>query len=92
MKKNFFRLLLLTVLMLAGGNVYAAEQYSIVYGAAIYDDEGTTIIGVSPQTDFTSDDGNTASDINSSDKNGNNCTNAMPIGGSVLYSSASFSN
>lgn len=92
MKKNYFKLLLLMAWMAMGGNAWGADVYTIVYGSAVYDEtDGTTISGVNPQTDFTTDDGNIASDVVSSDANGDNCTNAMPIGGSVLYSSASFS-
>ena len=89
------KLLLLTKTLLAaallcvGQNAWAADVYTIVYGTPTYTD--AVITGVTPQTDFTSDDGNTASDVTSSDANGDNCTNAMPIGGSVLYSSANFS-
>lgn len=81
-----------TVLVLLAGVVNAAwadDVYTILYGTPIYD--STTITGVTPQTDFTADDGTTASDVTSSDANGDNCTNAMPIDGSVLYSGASFS-
>ena len=81
--------LLAAVLLCVGQNAWGADVYTIVYGTPTYTDE--VITGVTPQTNFTSDDGNTASDVTSSDGNGDNCTNAMPIGGSVLYSSANFS-
>lgn len=83
---------MLTALILLMGGVngaWADDVYTILYGTPIY--EGTAITGVNPQTDFTADDGTIATDINSSDANGDNCTNAMPIGGSVLFSGTSFS-
>ena len=84
---------LIVVALLLGGvsSVWADNVYTILYGTPIYDTDGITIIGVSAQTDFTNTDGTTASNITSSDANGSNCTNAMPIGGSVLYSGTSFS-
>ena len=83
-------MLLAAVCLFVGtSSAWASDVYTIVYGTPTYTDE--VITGVTPQTDFTSDDGNTASNVTSSDANGTNCTNAMPIGGSVLYSSASFS-
>ena len=90
MKHFTKKLALLTLLAGLCGSAWADNVYNIVYGVPTYDSDETTIIGVTPQTDFTSADGNTASDVTSSDANGSNCTNAMPIGGSVLYSSASF--
>ena len=89
LKKLLTKSLLVAVCLLAGQSAWANDVYTIVYGTPTYTDE--VITGVTPQTDFTSDDGNTASDVTSSDGNGTNCTNAMPIGGSVLYSSANFS-
>ena len=89
MKKiTFFKTLLVAAGLLGGSNAWADDVYTILYGTATYTDE--TVTGVSPQTDFTSDDGSTASDITHSDGNGDNCTNAMPVGGSVLSTNPSF--
>lgn len=89
-KTTFLKSLLLAAALTTGASAWADNVYTILYGVPTYDTDNTTIIGVTPQTDFTSADGNTASDVTSSDANGTNCTNAMPIGGSVLHSSVSF--
>ena len=93
MKKTYFlKTLFVAACLIAGVNAsWADNVYTILYGTPVYDTDGVTITGVTAQTDFTSDDGSTASDITHSDANGDNCTNAMPIGGSVLYSNPSFS-
>ena len=93
MKKTYFlKTLFVAACLIAGVNVsWADNVYTILYGTPVYDTDGVTITGVTAQTDFTSDDGSTASNITHSDANGDKCTNAMPIGGSVLYSNPSFS-
>lgn len=83
---------IMALCLLWGANsVWADNVYTILYGTPVYENDGITIKSITPQTNFTSSDGTTASDITSSDANGSNCTNAMPIGGSVLYSGTSFS-
>ena len=93
MRKNYFffkSLLLATVLLLGSANAWAGDVYTIVYGTPVYDTDGVTVIGVNPQTDFTSSDGSTASGITHTDANGSKCDEAMPVGGSVLYSNPTF--
>ena len=84
--KKTITLLLLALLTSVGA--WAEEVYTVLYGVAVY--TGEKITGVTPQTDFTASDGTTASDVVHSDANGDNCTKAMPIGGSTLYSGTSF--
>ncbi len=88
MKKIYLNLLLLIAFICGATSAWAEDVYTIVYGTPIYD--GSTITGVTPQTDFTSDDGTTAADVSHTDANGTNCTNAMPIEGSVLFSGTAF--
>lgn len=79
---------LLLLALLTSVGAWAEDVYTVLYGVAVY--TGEKITGVTPQTDFTASDGTTASDVVHSDANGDNCTNAMPIGGSTLYSGTSF--
>ncbi|MBR2153128.1 MAG: hypothetical protein IJ901_00715 [Bacteroidaceae bacterium] len=90
-KITFLKTFLIAAGLCMGNSAWAGNVYTILYGAPIYDTDETTIIGVTPQTDFTSADGTTASNITHTDANGANCDAAMPIGGSVLYSGTSFS-
>jgi len=87
--------MLLTVLMAVGGlsSAWAGDTYEILYGVPTYDDaDGTTITGVTPQTDFTGDAheiiySRTVDEVtyyDHLDANGTNCTNAMPMEGSML--------
>lgn len=88
MNKTYLKMLLAAVCLLVGSNAWADDVYTILYGTAVYTDE--VITGVTPQTDFTIEDGTVVSDFSHSDANGANCTNAMPVEGSVLASTASF--
>ena len=94
--------MLLTVLMAVGGlsSAWAGDTYEILYGVPTYDDaDGTTITGVTPQTDFTGDDheiiySRTVDEVtyyDHLDANGTNCTNAMPMEGSMLNLKANWS-
>ena len=87
--------MLLTVLMAVGGlsSAWAGDTYEILYGVPTYDDaDGTTITGVTPQTAFTGDAheiiySRTVDEVtyyDHLDANGTNCTNAMPMEGSML--------
>ena len=82
--------MLLTVLMAVGGlsSAWAEDTYEILYGVPTYAADGTTITGVTPQTDFTGD-AHEQTDVEWSDINGSNCTNAMPISGSTLMANTS---
>ncbi|MBR3522382.1 MAG: hypothetical protein IKN75_07715 [Prevotella sp.] len=85
-KQLLTKSLLAAVCLLAGQNVWANDVYTIVYGTPTYTDE--VITGVTPQTDFTTDDGSITSDATFSDGNGN--TASFPIEGSALITSPNF--
>ena len=84
---SLLKTLFLLCSLIVGSSAWAEDVYTILYGTATY--TGETITGVTPQTEFTADDGTVVSNYSHDDGNGN--TAAMPVTGSVLASEASFS-
>ncbi|MBR1484247.1 MAG: hypothetical protein IJ612_00955, partial [Prevotella sp.] len=84
MNKYLQRIFLTALVALLGGvNAAWADTFEVLYGVPSYDTDGSTILSVAPQDDFTGD-ANELTGITHSDANGTNCTDAMPIDGSVL--------
>ena len=84
MKKSLLKTMLVAIGMAAGTMGAGADTYNILYGIPQYDTDGTTILSVSPQTDFAGDP-NEQTGVVFSDANGEACAAAMPIDGSVIY-------
>jgi len=76
--------------LLAGLNGAWADTYEILYGTPSYDSDGTTVLSVATQGDFTGDT-NEETGVSFSDANGTKCAEAMPIDGSVLFANTSSS-